>query len=283
MDNLVLDQGRIAEASKSDCEKCFGFCCAALYFTATEGFPINKEAGVPCPHLAEQFKCNIHPQLQQKGLKGCKAYDCFGAGQRVAQHTYEAKDWREHPKLKKPMFDSFLTVHKLHEMLWYLNCAVTANQDEKLAKALKQMLLQVDAFASSDPEQLKCISIEELRLEVNQLLAANSEQVRATFQKQSGNYGKLKKPASGRKDFFGADLRKMDMRGADLRGAMLIAANLSQLDLSGVDFIAADLRDTNLCGADLSLSINLTQIQISGAKGNDATKLPTNLIRPSHW
>ncbi len=25
-----------------DCEKCFGFCCIALYFSASEGFPVDK-------------------------------------------------------------------------------------------------------------------------------------------------------------------------------------------------------------------------------------------------
>jgi hypothetical protein len=27
---------------KIDCEKCFGFCCIALYFSASEGFPADK-------------------------------------------------------------------------------------------------------------------------------------------------------------------------------------------------------------------------------------------------
>lgn len=283
MDNLVFDQARINALLKSDCSTCFGFCCAALFFTAMEGFPINKDAGVPCPHLADQFKCDIHTQLQKKGLKGCMAYDCFGAGQRVAQLTYKGKDWREQPKLKVPMFESFLTVHKLHEMLWYLNCVVLAKQDEVLVESAKEKLIQIDELANSKPEQLRDISLEVLRIEVNKLLAANSELVRAAYQKPETKKSKTKQPANGRKDFIGADLRKMDMRGADLRGALLIAANLSHLDLSGADFIAADLRDTNLCDSDLSSSINLTQIQISGAKGNHATKLPANLMRPIHW
>lgn len=39
---------RLYEKLKNDCGKCFGFCCVALYFSDTEGFPNDKEAGKPC-------------------------------------------------------------------------------------------------------------------------------------------------------------------------------------------------------------------------------------------
>ncbi|GAA0824814.1 hypothetical protein GCM10008914_29680 [Clostridium tertium] len=35
-----------------DCEKCFVLCCVALYFSAMDGFPVNKDAGKPCINLA---------------------------------------------------------------------------------------------------------------------------------------------------------------------------------------------------------------------------------------
>lgn len=34
-----------------DCENCFGFCYVALYFSASEGFPADKDAGKPCLNL----------------------------------------------------------------------------------------------------------------------------------------------------------------------------------------------------------------------------------------
>jgi uncharacterized protein YjbI with pentapeptide repeats len=70
-----------------DSEKCFGLCCVALYFSASEGFPTNKEAGKPCVNLKPDFTCSVHKSLIDNGLKGCTAYDCFGAGQKVAQVT----------------------------------------------------------------------------------------------------------------------------------------------------------------------------------------------------
>lgn len=282
MNSQIKHQLSVFETLTSHCETCFGFCCAALYFTASDGFPINKEAGKPCPHLVEQYRCDIHPKLQEKGLKGCMAYECFGAGQRVAQKTYNGKDWRENPQLKNPMFDSFLTVHKLHEMRWYLNCAEMTCQDADLLSRIQGLSQNIDQLAEGTPEQLKTISIEALREQVNPLLAANSEAVRSMHKKRSAS-SKLKQPSEGRRDYFGADLRKFDMRGADLRGALLIAGNLSGVDLSGADMIAADLRDANLNGSDLSKCLNLTQIQINGAKGNTETKLPSYLKRPRQW
>ncbi len=82
-----------------DCKKCFGLCCIALYFSASEGFPTNKDAGKPCINLQSDFTCSVHQNLRKKGLKGCTAYDCFGAGQKVSQITYEGHSWSEIPPI----------------------------------------------------------------------------------------------------------------------------------------------------------------------------------------
>ena len=83
---------------KIDCKNCFGLCCVALYFSKFEGFPSDKVAGKPCSHLSDDFSCKIHESLSDKGLKGCTAYDCFGAGQKVAQVTYKGIDWKQSSK-----------------------------------------------------------------------------------------------------------------------------------------------------------------------------------------
>ena len=62
---------------KIDCEKCFGFCCSALYFAKAEGFPEDKVAGKPCMNLKETFKCKIHKSLSKKGVKGCTTFECL--------------------------------------------------------------------------------------------------------------------------------------------------------------------------------------------------------------
>lgn len=79
------------------------------------------------------------------------------------------------------------------------------------------------------------------------------------------------------------DRRGADLRGANLRGAYLIGADLRGADLRVADLIGADFRDADLRGADLSESIFLIQSQLDAAKGNNETKLPPSLTRPTHW
>ncbi|NEC17762.1 pentapeptide repeat-containing protein, partial [Streptomyces parvus] len=49
------------------------------------------------------------------------------------------------------------------------------------------------------------------------------------------------------------------------------------------DLIGADMRDTNLCGADLRGALFLTQPQLNAARGDARTKVPPALERPAHW
>jgi uncharacterized protein YjbI with pentapeptide repeats len=266
-----------------DCERCFGLCCVALYFSASEGFPTNKEAGKPCINLQSDFTCTVHKDLIKKGLKGCIAYDCIGAGQKVAQVTYKGQDWRMYPEYAKQMFDVFLVMKQLHEMLWYLNQAYILQRDPVVKEDIKSLLESTNQLTLLQVEELLALDLESHRLKVNQNLKLTSEHIRS---KASGdrNKGMKNKPGStDRKNYFGADLRKVNLLGADLRGACLIATNLRGVDLSYADLIAADLRDANLCGADLSRSIFLTQAQINTTKGDANTKLPELLLRPINW
>jgi uncharacterized protein YjbI with pentapeptide repeats len=73
---------------RADCERCFGLCCVAPAFSASADFAIDKDAGCPCPNLQADFRCAIHDRLRQRGFAGCTVYDCFGAGQKVAQVTF---------------------------------------------------------------------------------------------------------------------------------------------------------------------------------------------------
>jgi hypothetical protein len=43
--------GKYRSNLRADCKNCFGLCCVALYFSASEGFPIDKDAGQPCLNL----------------------------------------------------------------------------------------------------------------------------------------------------------------------------------------------------------------------------------------
>ncbi|MEQ8199321.1 MAG: pentapeptide repeat-containing protein [Clostridiaceae bacterium] len=265
---------------KADCRKCFGLCCIALYFSASEGFPTNKDAGKPCINLQSDFTCSVHKNLRSKGLKGCTAYDCFGSGQKVAQVTFEGRDWRQTPESAGQMFEVFLIMRQLHEMLWYLSEAYTLQKDQGIREEIRLLLDNTEGFTLLDVNSLMALDVEAHRTKVNMLLRNTSEMVRSKACRGRTGKGKA---SCGPSDYFGADLRKTNLRGADLRGACLIAANLRGVDLSGADLIGADLRDADLRGANLINSIFLTQAQVNTTRGDSNTKLPEMLIRPAHW
>lgn len=281
------DEGKydkeLYESLRVDCEKCFGFCCVALYFSASEGFPIDKDAGKPCINLQSDFKCAVHKELREKGLKGCTAYECFGAGQKAAQVTYEGCDWRNNPKTAKQMFDVFLVMRQLHEMLWYLTEALKVQYDSGIKEEISYMISETMGITNLDADSLIELDIVSHRNKVNALLSKTSELVRNRARRGQKTTLKRKNTIVGRLNLIGSDLKKVNLKGEDLRGAFLIAADLREVDLSGADLIGADLRDADIRGANLTNSIFITQAQINSAKGDSNTKLPISLNRPTYW
>jgi uncharacterized protein YjbI with pentapeptide repeats len=260
---------------RADCERCFGLCCVAPAFSASADFAIDKDAGQACPNLQSDFRCAIHHRLRQQGFPGCAVYDCFGAGQKVAQVTFGGQDWRRAPRTAKRMFEVFTIMRQLHELLWYLTEALTLQPARPLHGQLSLALAETERLTYSDPDDLVKLDVAAHREDVNALLLRTSELVRA----------EARRHAIDRRgaDLIGKDLRGADLRGANLRGAYLIGADLRGADLGTADLIGADLRGADLRGADLTGSIFLTQSQLDAAKGDLGTKLPPSLTRPTHW
>lgn len=281
--NEITYDKEIDNKLKIDCEKCVGLCCVALFFSKTDGFPIDKEAGKPCINLEPNFKCKVHKNLSEKGLKGCIAYDCFGAGQKVAQVTYSEEDWRKNPQSAKKIFDGFLVMKQLHEMLWYLTEAFRLQSNDSLKEEISKMIMDTDKLTDLTGDSLMELDLVAHRFKVNALLLKTSEALRAKASRSNKNSLKNKKTIGGRLNLIGLDLKKVNLVGENLSGALLIAADLRDVDLSFADLIGADMRDTDLRGANLSNSIYITQAQINAAKGNANTKLPKSIVRPSHW
>lgn len=271
-------------ALKADCSQCFGLCCVALPFAKTSDFAIDKGFGEPCPNLDEDFRCRIHARLRERGFRGCTVYECFGAGQRTSQTSFQGVSWREDREIAIPMFEVYSVQRVLHELLWYLAEAVDRPATASIRAALQSAFDDTERLTQLPPEDLLALDVEAHREPLSDLLREASEMVRedavATFRRDRSRGGK--KPGRG-PDFIGKDLRSADFRGADLRGAYLIAANLTRADLRVADLIGADLRDADLSGADLTDSLFLTQTQLNAAKGDAATKLPSSLARPGHW
>jgi uncharacterized protein YjbI with pentapeptide repeats len=261
---------------RGDCEQCFGLCCVALPFTASADFAVDKGAGTPCRNLRDDHRCGIHTRLRQKGFTGCTVYDCFGAGQKVAQVTFGGRDWRTGSREDaRRMFDVFPVVRQLHELLWYLTEALTLPAARPVHAELRRALEKTERLTRRSPDELSALDVPAHRQDVNVLLLKASELVRA------GTRGRKKERRGA--DLIGARLKGADLRGANLRGAYLIAADLTGADLRDADLIGADLRDADLTDADLTGAFFLTQPQLNAARGSAGTRLPASLARPVHW
>lgn len=243
--------------------------------SASADFAIDKAAGQPCPNLQSDFRCGIHQNLRDRGFPGCTVYDCFGAGQQVAQVTFGGRDWRRHPHTAEQMFEVFAVMRQLHELLWYLTEALTLATAHPLRGELCAALDETERLTHYRPDAVTELDVAAHRQGINELLLRTSELVRAGARRHKRDHRGA--------DLIGADLKGADLRGANLRGAYLIGADLRGADLRLADLIGADLRGADLSGADLAGSIFLTQSQLDAAKGDTGTKLPPALTRPTHW
>jgi len=263
----------------ADCSRCFGLCCVALAFARSADFPFDKAAGDPCVHLDEAEACRVHADLRPLGFKGCTVFDCFGAGQKVSRQA-GGTSWREDAVVRAQMFQTFPVVRRLHELLWYLDQAITLTGDAGAGdarQALVERFEQVRALSDLGPDRLAALDVDAEYDRARPLLLATSEHARRGI--GPGDPGRLR-PGS---DLSGAALAGADLSGLTLRGAVLIGADLSGARLWRCDVLGVDLRDADLAGADLGEAIYLTQMQVSSARGDAATVLPPGFERPSHW
>jgi hypothetical protein len=218
----------------ADCARCVGLCCVLLPFQQSADFAFDKAAGEPCRHLTPEHRCRIHEQLYAEGMRGCVAYDCFGAGQSVTQTG---------------RIEAFHVVEQVHEIAWYLTDALDRNAP------VSHLLAEAEALAAAarpTPGE-----VDELRSRVAPALRAVAQAARAAYDSPRAAAGV---------DHAGADLSGQDLRGADLRGALLIGANLQGADLADADLLGADLRGADLGGADVSRALYVTRRQLGSVR-----------------
>jgi hypothetical protein len=263
---------------RADCARCFGLCCVVPAFSASADFAIDKPAGRPCPNLDATFRCGIHTSLRPRGFAGCAVYDCFGAGQKVAQVTFGGRDWRRAPETAGRMFAVFPVMRLLHELLWYLDQALRLPATRPLRSELTRAYEDTERLTASGPDDLLALDAAAHRERVNPLLRRASALARADVTGARSGGADL-----GGADLTGADLRGADLAGASLRGAYLIAADLRGANLRLADLTGTDLRGANLAAANLSRALFLTQSQAESAVGDERTRLPAGLTHPAHW
>ncbi|MFJ3034798.1 pentapeptide repeat-containing protein [Curtobacterium pusillum] len=262
----------------ADCANCFGLCCVALAFAKSADFPFDKDAGDPCTNLDDADGCRIHPHLRERGFSGCTVFDCSGAGQKVSQHTFAGRSWRDDAETQRSMFAAFPIVRRLHDLLRYLDEAITlvrrTNDEARWVAAFERVRSRSDGT----PEELATLDVDAEYDRARPLLLEASEIARAR-----GPLGTGHRKVGPGSDLVGADLRGADLRGTTLRGSLAIAADLRRARLDRCDLLGVDLRDADLRGTDLRGAVFLTQMQVNAAQGDAATVLPEGFQRPGHW
>ncbi|GAA3813691.1 pentapeptide repeat-containing protein [Cellulomonas soli] len=264
---------------RADCARCAGLCCVALPFHRSSEFAFDKAAGTPCRNLAEDFRCRVHADLRTRGMAGCTTFDCLGAGQQVTQVTFGGRTWRDDAALAQPMFGTFATVRRLHELLWYLADAIERPATAPLRTELHEAALAVERLTARPAEAL--VTIDE---EISSRGRATDDLLRRASALVRAEHLDRTRPAdrSGA-DLVGARLAGADLRGTDLSAALLLGADLHGADLRLADVRYADLRGADLRGADLSSSLYALGPQLAGARGDARTVLPPGVARPAHW
>lgn len=254
---------------RSDCARCVGLCCVAPGFTRSSAFAFDKRAGTPCRNLGADYRCGIHTELRERGMGGCTVYECFGGGQKVSQHLYAGRSWRDDQATAADMFADFWAVQNVHELLWYLTEVLSL---EAAAPLHAEAFALVDELVAltDDLDALHAVDSLALPGVVGPLLERA-----VALARTSG-------PDHRRADLAGR--RRTLLRAADLRGASLLGADLRGADLREADLLGADLRGTDLRGADLSTSFFVTPGQVASARGDATTRLPSRLgAPPAHW
>jgi hypothetical protein len=175
----MAEETKLRAELRADCSRCFALCCVAPGFSASADFAISKPAGTPCPNLNDaDFRCGIHDHLRASGFPGCVAFDCFGAGQKIAQVTFAGRDWRAEPDLAAPMFAAFAVMRDLHELMWYLAEAVALPPAAPLAGPLRAELEQLAELTKLDPGDLIPLDVAPHRSAAQDLLRQVGELVR---------------------------------------------------------------------------------------------------------
>jgi hypothetical protein len=107
------------------------------------------------------------------------AYDCFGAGQKVTQVTFNGQDWRKSPPIAAQMFEVFGVMRQLHALLVYLTQALKLRAAEPMYAELRLKLEELEGYSQDGPDALLRLDVVSHKSEVNDLLLRVSDLVRS--------------------------------------------------------------------------------------------------------
>ncbi|CUH82038.1 hypothetical protein [Tropicibacter naphthalenivorans] len=136
---------------QSDCSKCAALCCLALAFDKGRDFAFDKNPGEPCRNLSGH-SCTIHDDLTEKGFRGCVAYDCLGAGNRVVQEVFGGQSWRDEPRLTRVMMEAFAGMREVHKRIDLLRAAGSFPLEPRDEQTRAGFLARLEDWRWSGPE-----------------------------------------------------------------------------------------------------------------------------------
>lgn len=199
----------------ADCERCSGLCCVAPAFCASVDFGFDMPAGLPCPYLLPSFRCGIHTHLRSDGMRGCAAYDCFGAGQQVSQVTFAGADRRTVPHLAGQMFQTFAVMRQLHELLWYLTAVLAMPASSALRHQVHLARETIEQLTMLDADSLAALDVDAHRNEANAGQRARTCRRRARSAGPPRGRPHRREPSSRRPHWSQPARRTADWRRSD--------------------------------------------------------------------
>ena len=107
------------------------------------------------------------------------AYDCYGSGQKVMQHTFGGQDWRQTPAIEEAMFAGFMVMRRLHELLMFLTEALKLQLSPGLRAGLEHELEAIEQKTLGSADVLLEVDFAACKRAVDELLLRVGEEVRA--------------------------------------------------------------------------------------------------------
>lgn len=103
-------------------------------------------------------------------MRGCIGYDCFGAGQKVTQVIYNSSNWHTKPTKAQEMYDVFLAIFQLHQILYFLAEAKTIIPARALWDDINVLVKEGREVCNSTPHYILAYNIEKYKGQVNETL-----------------------------------------------------------------------------------------------------------------
>ena len=271
--NIIVEARNESDRFISDCSRCSGLCCIALYCFKSDGFPQNKPVGKPCINLMDNFKCRIHNDLERMGMRGCIGYDCFGAGQYLTEEVYSGVTWQTQPERVKEICDLYMFMYRMFQLRFFLYESKKLASSETLLPEINQLLQENDEICRLPIQEMLPYPIDAYQDKVNHVLKKSCVELNKFLGVKN----------STETNFLNRNFKGKNLSGFDFNMKPLIASNFQNCNFKGATFIGTDTRDANFDGADLREAVFLSQGQINAAKGSRRTKLPKHLKYPVTW